>query len=562
MIGTEIEVDLLIKNARIVNVFTNEIIAGDLAIKDGKIVGIGSYKSKEYIDASNKFVAPSFIDSHVHIESAMVSPSQFAKSVIKRGTTTLIADPHEIANVCGLDGIRYILDATEEIPTDVYVMLPSCVPATEFETSGAILKAKDLKQLIDNERVLGLGELMDFVGVINRRADILDKIEIAKGKIIDGHGPMIAGKDLDAYVSAGVKTDHECSTVKEMIDRLRRGLYVQIREGSAAKNLAELVKGVTKDNLRRCLFCTDDRHPEDLIENGHIDNNVRLSIEKGVDPIDAIKMASLNAAECYGLKNVGAIAPGYMADLVIFQDLNDIRVETVFKAGKCVVDHGKVIVDFPEYADGRVMSKMNIRDIVSEDIQIKLSKSKVNVIGILKDQLITDLRQREVSLVDGKFEYGDDGISKVVLIERHTGKSSVMAALVEGYGIRCGAIGTTIAHDSHNLIVIGDNDKDILKCISKIKEMEGGIAISSSGKILSSLKLDIAGLMTTEDIEFVKERMEDMLNVARGLGVAEGVDPFMTLSFLALPVIPNVKITDKGLFDVINFKFIDIESDN
>lgn len=562
MIGTEIEVDLLIKNARIVNVFTNEIIAGDLAIKDGKIVGIGSYKSKEYIDASNKFVAPSFIDSHVHIESAMVSPSQFAKSVIKRGTTTLIADPHEIANVCGLDGIRYILDATEEIPTDVYVMLPSCVPATEFETSGAILKAKDLKQLIDNERVLGLGELMDFVGVINRRADILDKIEIAKGKIIDGHGPMIAGKDLDAYVSAGVKTDHECSTVKEMIDRLRRGLYVQIREGSAAKNLAELVKGVTKDNLRRCLFCTDDRHPEDLIENGHIDNNVRLSIEKGVDPIDAIKMASLNAAECYGLKNVGAIAPGYMADLVIFQDLNDIRVETVFKAGKCVADHGKVIVDFPEYADGRVMSKMNIRDIVSEDIQIKLSKSKVNVIGVLKDQLITDLRQREVSLVDGKFEYGDDGISKVVLIERHTGKSSVMAALVEGYGIRCGAIGTTIAHDSHNLIVIGDNDKDILKCISKIKEMEGGIAISSSGKILSSLKLDIAGLMTTEDIEFVKERMEDMLNVARGLGVAEGVDPFMTLSFLALPVIPNVKITDKGLFDVINFKFIDIESDN
>lgn len=551
--------DRVLKNCKVISVFTNEIIEGDIAIADGVIAGVGSYEGAEEVDLNGKYVSPSFVDGHVHIESSMVSPYQFSKQIVPRGTTAIVADPHEIANVAGLAGIEYILGATEDLPLDAYVMLPSCVPSTEHETSGAVLKAEDLNKLIGHPRVLGLGELMDFVGVVNGNQDIVDKISIAEGKIIDGHGPLIKDRELNAYVAAGVKTEHECSTLEEMKDRLRRGMYIQIREGTAARNLVELVKGLDKDNLRRCIFCTDDKHPEDLIHTGHIDNNVRLAIENGLDPIDAIKMASLNPAECYGLSGRGAIAPGYKADLIVFSDLKDIRVEKVYKDGILSAEDGKLLGEYEEHLDERTLSKVIIDDYTEDMVDLKLRTGDVNVIKLIDHSLVTSLAERKVDVKDGSFVYNkEEDISKLVLVERHTGKSTTFVALLEGYGIENGAIGTTIAHDSHNIIVAGDNDRDIVNCINHIKLMGGGIAISSGGEIEDCLELKIGGLMSTEDIETVNDKLTAMMKIARGHKVNEGVDPFMTLSFLALPVIPDVKITDKGLFDVVEFKFIDI----
>lgn len=557
--GGREKADTVLKNCRVISVFTNEIIEGDIAIADGKIAGVGSYDGLEEVDMEGRYVSPSFIDGHVHIESSMVSPYQFSKEIVPRGTTAIIADPHEIANVSGMAGIEYILDATESLPLDVYVMLPSCVPATEHETSGAVLKAEDLRKLIDHPRVLGLGELMDFVGVVNANSDIIDKLEMAGGKIVDGHGPLIEDMELNAYVAAGVKTEHECSTLDEMRERLRRGMYIQIREGTAARNLEGLIAGVDKDNLRRCIFCTDDKHPEDLIKTGHIDNNVKLAIKAGIEAIDAIKMATLNPAECYGLDDRGAIAPGYRADLIVFSDLNDIKIEKVYKDGVLSAEDGKLLEEYEEHIDERMLSRVNIDDYSEDMVDLKLKSGSVNVIKLLDHSLVTKLVERKVDVKDGSFVYNkDEDISKLVLVERHTGKSTTFVALLEGYGIESGAIGTTIAHDSHNIIVAGDNDRDIVNCINHIKIMGGGIAISSGGDIKECLELKIGGLMSTEDIESVNEKLDAMMKVAREHKVSEGVDPFMTLSFLALPVIPDVKITDKGLFDVVKFKFIDI----
>lgn len=557
--GGREKADTVLKNCRVISVFTNEIIEGDIAIADGKIAGVGSYDGLEEVDMEGRYVSPSFIDGHVHIESSMVSPYQFSKEIVPRGTTAIIADPHEIANVSGMAGIEYILDATESLPLDVYVMLPSCVPATEHETSGAVLKAEDLSKLIDHPRVLGLGELMDFVGVVNADSDIIDKLEMAGGKIVDGHGPLIEDMELNAYVAAGVKTEHECSTLDEMRERLRRGMYIQIREGTAARNLEGLIAGVDKDNLRRCIFCTDDKHPEDLIKTGHIDNNVKLAIKGGIEAIDAIKMATLNPAECYGLDDRGAIAPGYRADLIVFSDLNDMKIEKVYKDGVLSAEDGKLLEEYEEHIDERMLSRVNIDDYSEDMVDLKLKSGSVNVIKLVDHSLVTKLVERKVDVKDGSFVYNkDEDISKLVLVERHTGKSTTFVALLEGYGIESGAIGTTIAHDSHNIIVAGDNDRDIVNCINHIKIMGGGIAISSGGDIKECLELKIGGLMSTEDIESVNEKLDAMMKVAREHKVSEGVDPFMTLSFLALPVIPDVKITDKGLFDVVKFKFIDI----
>ncbi len=551
--------DLVIKNAKIVSVFTNEILEGNIGIKNGYIVGIGDYKGESEIDVSGKYVSPSFIDAHVHIESSMVSPSEFSKHILPLGTTTIIADPHEIANVCGLDGIEYILDSTENLPIDVYVMLPSCVPATDFETSGANLDSEKLKKYINHPRVLGLGELMDFPGVINGDEKIINKIGIAKDKIIDGHGPLIKEKELNAYVAAGVKTEHECSTKEEMIDRLRKGMYIQIREGTAARNLNDLVPYVTKDNLRRCLFCTDDKHPEDILSRGHIDNNVRMAIEKGIDPIDAIKMASLNTAECYSLKNLGAIAPGYLADLIVFNDINNIKVEKVFKKGKLVAENNKCTETFENIISNKVLSKVNIKDFKEKDIDLKLKSNKARVIEIIDHSLVTKLTEENVEIENNYFKITKNSdIKKIVLVERHTGKSTTSVALVKGFGIENGAIGVTVAHDSHNIIVIGDNDLDIVNCINRIKALGGGVVISSSGEIKEELALPIAGLMSEMPLEKVDEKLNIMMKISRDLNVSKGVDPFMTLAFMALPVIPDVKLTDKGLFDVVNFKFIDI----
>lgn len=555
----EEEAELVLKNCSIINVFTNEIINGDIAIHDGKIAGIGDYKGKKKIDLEGKFVSPGFIDGHVHIESSMVSPSQFARAIVPRGTTTIIADPHEIANVKGIDGIKYILDDSENIPLDVYIMLPSCVPATPFENSGANLRAEDLKELIDHERVLGLGELMNYPGVINGDDEVLDKIIMAEGKKIDGHGPLLEKGELNAYIASGVSTEHECSTVEEMKNRLRLGMYILIREGSAAKNLKELIKVVNKDNINRCLFCTDDKHPEDILKDGHINYNIKLAIKEGTDPIDAIKMATLNGAECYGLKDRGAIVPGYIADLVVIDNLEEFNILKVFKNGKLVGENYNFLSEINPIDTLKVKNSVNIGEITLKDLDIKLKSRIANVIKLHSHSLFTEKVEREVDLVDGKFTFGKENILKVAVVERHNKTGNIGLGLVENFGLEKGAIASTIAHDSHNIIVIGDNDEDILKAIKEIERIGGGITIVSDRKVVRSLPLAIAGLMSDDSLEYVNNEFKEMLNIAyEKLNVNSEIDPFMTLSFIALPVIPEIKITDLGLFDVKEFKFIDI----
>lgn len=563
MLNSKMKADLIIKNAKVIDIFQNRIIDGNIAIKDGLFIGVGDYEDGDkIIDAKGNYVSPTMTDGHVHIESSMVSPAEFLKCLVARGVSTIIADPHEITNVCGLDGIKYIIDEVKDLPVNVYIMLPSCVPATPFETSGAILKAKDYDEIIKDKHILGLGELMDFVGTVNRDKDIMDKIKLAKDNnmVIDGHAPMLSGKALDDYVLAGVNTDHECSTVEEMQEKIQRGMYIQLREGTAAKNLEELLKGVTPYNISRCFFCTDDRHPEDLLKDGSVDNNVRKAIKLGMEPLNALKMATINPVECYKLEKLGAIAPGYKADFFIFEDLEDIQAKEVFLSGEKIAENGKTIVDFPQKLSSKVLSKMKVNEVSSKDLNLKLNKNKVNVIQMQKDSLLTKKVVREVEIEDNHFKYSDDDIKKIAVIERHTGKSTIAIGLIEGYDIKNGAIGTTIAHDSHNMIVIGDNDDDMVCVINKIREMGGGMAISSNSEIIDCLKLDIAGIMSSDSIEDVENNMKRLLKNARKLGIKEGIDPFMTMGFMALPVIPEIKITDKGLFDVNNFKHIDIEA--
>ncbi|TCO75254.1 adenine deaminase [Marinisporobacter balticus] len=550
---------LVLKNCNIVNVFTDEIIYGDIAIEKDTIIGIGIYEGKEEIDMYEAYVAPGLIDGHLHIESSMLTPSEFSRAILPRGTTTIIADPHEIANVCGLAGIEYMIDESEKLPLSVYIMLPSCVPATSFENSGAVLNAKKLKTLVDHPRVLGLGELMDYPAVINGDEKILDKIHIVKDKLIDGHGPVISDKALNAYVVAGTKTEHECSTVEEMINRLRLGMYVQIREGSAARNLEVLLRGVTKENLRRCIFCTDDRHPEDILMHGHIDNNIREAIKGGLNPISAIKMATLNASECYGLKNVGAVAPGYKADLIVVDDLKKFNVKTVFKEGKCVAQNGKALFHVDKHLNPSVLNTMHMDKVDLEKLRVNVQTDIANVIKIFPHSLTTEKVVRKIQTENGAFKFHKQlDILKMAVIERHNKTGNIGLALVEDFKLKNGAIASTVAHDSHNLVVIGDSDEDMLLAINEIEKCGGGITICSSGKVLKTLSLPVGGLMSDMTIEEVHMNLKEMIEIAYGLGVNKEIDPFMTLSFLALPVIPQIKLTDMGLFDVTKFDFIEL----
>ena len=552
---------LVLKNARIINVFSHEIMTGDIAIDDGKIVGIGQYEGVLEYDIQGKYVAPGLIDGHVHIESSMVSPGEFARGIVPRGTTTIVADPHEIANVCGIDGIEYILRASEKIPLNVYIMLPSCVPATTFETSGANLGIKELGQFIGHERVLGLGELMDYPSVVSAEDTVLDKIIMSQGKIIDGHGPNIRGQELNAYAVAGIKTDHECSTMEEMKDRLNLGMYILIREGSAARNLEILIKGVTKENSRRCLFCTDDKHPEDILMGGHIDNNLRLAVKHGIHPITAIQMATINVAECYGLKNLGAIAPGYDADLIVLDDLEDFYVSMVFSKGIKVAEAQKPLFKINNHDYSKVTNTINMKEINKEDLEIKVKSDMVNVIKLLPHSLVTQKVERRINRKENVFQYNkEEDILKLAVIERHKATGNMGLGLVEGFKMKKAAIALTIAHDSHNIIVIGDNDKDMLVAIREIAKVGGGITIASEGDILKTLPLPIGGLMSNATMEEVNFQLRDMLDIAYNkLGVNKNIDPFMTLSFLALPVIPEIKLTDMGLFNVSDFSFIELD---
>jgi adenine deaminase len=478
---------------------------------------------------------------------------------VPRGITSIIADPHEIANVKGLDGIKYIIDESEKTPLDVYIALPSCVPATNFENSGAILLAEDLETLLNEETVISLGEMMDYPGVINADDKILDKLVLAKDMIIDGHGPMIKGKDLNAYVVAGVKTEHESSTIEEAEERLRLGMYILLREGSAARDLGNLISLVNKDNLRRFLFCTDDKHPEDLIREGSIDYNIRLAIQKGLDPIDAIRIATLNACECYGLKKKGAIAPGYKADLVVIDNLEEINIKMVFKDGMLVGQNNKPLFDPKPYIPEYMKNSVKIGDIKVKDLDLHINGKRANVIGIIPDSLVTEKLVLDVDSEDQIFKYADNDILKLVVVERHKGTGNIGIGLIKGFNLRYGAIGSTIAHDSHNILVVGDNDRDILLAIKELEDIGGGITLVNDGIVLKSLPLEIAGIMTGGDIDETNNTLKEMISIAYNvLNVNPKIDPFMTLAFMALPVIPKLKLTDVGLFDVEEFKFIQI----
>lgn len=554
----KVKAQLVFKNINVINVFTEEIYKADVAIHDGYIAGIGEYSGAVELDMEGKYICPGFIDGHVHIESSMVTPAEFARAVIPRGTTTVVADPHEIANVKGIAGIKYIMEGSENIPLDIFIMLPSCVPATPFENSGSVLKAEDLLELINHPKVLGLGELMDFPSVITCEKSIINKIVLAKNahKMMDGHAPGISGKELNAYILPGVRTEHECSTVEEAVERLRLGMFIMLREGSAARNVADLLPAVNDATLNRCLFCTDDRHPEDILNYGHIDNNIRLAVQKGFDPIKAIQMATINAARCYNLPNIGAIAPGYKANVVILNNLENIDIYQVYKKGRLIAENGKALFGIRSINDSKMRNSVNIKKLEENSLSIGDLDGEVNVIGLIPHSLLTNKLKLHVKGKDGAyFDSEGNRLLKIAVVERHHETGNIGLGLVKGMGLQKGAIASTVAHDSHNIVVIGDNDEDMLCAINHLENIGGGISIASQGEIIHCLPLPIAGLMSDLSLEEVDEKLKVMLDAAYSMGVSKEYDPFMTLAFLALPVIPELKITDLGLFDTLQYKF-------
>ena len=561
---------LLLKNGRVVNVFTGEVLQADVAVAGGLIVGVGEdYEAHETIDLGGRIVCPGFIDGHLHIESTMLTPYQFARAVVPRGTTAVVCDPHEIANVLGLDGIRYMLDASEELPLTVFAMASSCVPATHLETAGASLSADDLATLFDHPRVLGLAEMMNFPGVLFGVPDVLAKLEMAhaRGVPIDGHSPGLTGHDLQAYVAAGIRSDHECTQLEEAREKLRAGMYLLIREGTTEHNLAELLPVVTPENARRCILVSDDRHPADLMDKGHMDYSIRLAVRQGLNPVTAIQMVTLNAAERFRLWDRGAVAPGYRADLAILDNLENLNVEMVFSGGQLVAENGEMLpVRPPEavaapplrlcpwsFGPGQASVKVDWEGL---SLAIPIEGDRVRVIGVVEGQIVTEPLElpmkRESGLAVADVERD---ILKLAVIERHHATGNVGLGFVKGMGLRRGALASTVAHDSHNLIVVGTNDADMTAAARAVAKMGGGLATVSDGQVVGQLPLPVAGLMSEEPLETVRHAMDGLLAAAHDLG-SPLHNPFMTLSFLALPVIPTLKLTDKGLVDVNKFDFV------
>lgn len=559
--------DLVIKNGKIVNVFSEEIYEADIAIADSKIVGIGNdYHGEQEIDIKGAYLSPSFIDGHVHLESSMLLPSEFAKLVVPAGTTTVIADPHEIANVMGLQGISFMREATKALPMDVYMMLPSCVPATNLETSGVDLNSYDLALLIDAPWVLGIAEMMNFPGVIENDRSVLSKVKLGleKDKRIDGHSPHLSGKDLCAYVSSGVRSDHECTTPEEAVEKLRLGMSIMIREGTAAKDLEALVPLMKKYNTRKCMFVTDDRHPQDL--NGHICSMVKMAVDKGVSPIKAIQMASLNTAEYFKLSNLGAIAPGYKADLVVLDNLKDFNVQMVFKNGKQVAKNGNLTIDMKDIVTPPLRGSVNIKYLYKDELKIPAHADKIKVINVIENQLITKKSVEKARIIDG-FAQSDieNDILKIAVIERHRASGNIGLGFVKGFGLTSGAIASTVAHDSHNMIVIGTNDDDMYTAAVELVKSQGGKVVVKNGKILAKLELPIAGLISDKPAADVISQVAVLNNAVKQIN-CKIKDPFMSMAFLSLAVIPELKITDKGLIDVCSFKqtglFVEDEHNN
>ncbi|MFP4329916.1 MAG: adenine deaminase [Spirochaetaceae bacterium] len=558
--------DLLLENCRVLNVYTGEIEEASVAIDQGLIAGIGEYEADATRDLGGRYLIPGLIDSHVHIESSLLSPEQFALLVLPRGTTTVIADPHEIANVCGLEGIRYMIEAAKEAPLDVFFMLPSCVPATSFENSGAVLDADALASMIDDPAILGLGEMMDYPALLSGAPGALAKLAVAEeaGKPRDGHAPMVLGKELMGYRAAGITSDHECSTLEEMAERHRLGMRVLIREGSAARNLSTLVGGVNGTNASLCAFCTDDKEPADILAEGHIDHNLRLAVERGLDPVTAVQLATRFAAAGYELSDRGAVAPGLLADLAVVEDLEQFRVREVFKGGHLVADNGAPLFSVATPDRSKVSGTVNAPELSVSDLRLTINTPRARVIRVQPGSLITGEVIRSVERGDDRTVTIDEAgqLRKLAVIERHRRTGNIGLALVEGFGPFRGAMATTIAHDSHNLIVLGSNDEDMLEACEEIRRIGGGMAMTRDGEVLASLPLPVAGLMTNEPGEEVSRRMAELNRIAwEELGVSRAFSPFMTLSFLALPVIPNLKLTDIGLFDVGAFDFVPMEAE-
>lgn len=552
--------ELVLKNAKIVNVFTKSIEANDIAISDGIIVGIGSYEGENEIDLKGQYVAPGFIDGHVHIESSMLTPNNYALATIPRGTTSIIADCHEIANVAGKEGIDFMIESAKSTVQDVFMMIPSCVPSTSFETSGAILKARDIKKYTENPSVYGLGEMMDYQGVLEGDKDVLNKLEDYSQLTIDGHAPGLSGKDLNAYILSGVETDHECVEASELIEKVQRGMYVHLREGSQTKNLVDLLSGVSSAYYDRILLCSDDLHPSDILNVGHIDQNVRLAIKHGLDPIVAISMASINIARCYHLNHYGAIAPGYYADLVVFKNIKKIDINMVYKKGKLVAKDKQALFESRKIDPSKLLESVNI-NLNRINLDLTLKNQLVYIIGLVKNNITTKKIKASIILEKGLFlSKNNPGLLKLAVIERHHSSNNIGFGIVKDYGLSNGALALTIAHDSHNLICIGDNDIDMYKAIEKIKSIGGGIVLASEGHIIDFLPLEVGGLMSLNDGQYVQKKLLNLENEIRKLGVTNDIeDPFLQLAFLSLAVVPEIKVTDKGLFDVEKFQLIKLE---
>jgi adenine deaminase len=552
--------DLVLKNANVVNVFTGDVTPGDIAIHGSFIAGIGEYAGNEVIDLKGKYVSPSFIDGHVHVESSMVMPIQYARAVVPHGTGAVVADPHEIANVLGMEGILYMSKSMRGGPLEFYMMLPSCVPSTDLETNGVSLDFLDIRPLMTEHYVLGLAEVMNYPGVIYRDPSILEKIRVAlsMGKRIDGHAPELDGLDLNAYAAARITSEHECIDIEEARRKLARGMHIHIREGSTTKNLKALAPLIEPHTAELCSFVTDDRNSLDLITKGHIDSMIHDAIEYGVDPVLAIKVASLSTAKHYGLQYVGAVAPGYHADIVVLDSLEKINVEMVYKQGVLVARNGKMVEEFGVEKQPRLRRSVNIHYLEPEDFQVKARGERMNVIGTIPDQVITERLIEETKVEDGLVvpDIGRD-ILKVAIIERHNASEPRSVGFVKGLGIKEGAMVSSIAHDSHNIVAVATNDRDLIQATIQIVRMQGGIALAKDGKVIESLPLPIAGLMSDQTIEHVSERLKDLKTAAQKLGTPLE-EPFMAMAFLSLPVIPKLKITDLGLVDVDRFRLIDL----
>ena len=545
--------DLVLKNAAYVNVFSNEICHGDIAVAEGLIVGMGTYSGETEVDMAGKIVLPGFLDAHIHLESSLVNPTEFVKAVLPHGTTTVITDPHEIANVMGSDGIEYMLQATEGLPVDVRFMLPSCVPATPLDESGATLDYRAIDSFYDHPRVQGLAEMMNFVGIVAGDDQPVEKIVAAQAhhKKIDGHAPDLVGNDLNAYIAAGVYSDHECHDLKDAIAKLERGQFIMIREGTAARNLEALVPLLCDKYSERCMFCTDDKHPSDLLEKGHIDYIMKKAIALGADPITTVKVACHNAARYFLLNNRGAIAPGYLADFVVIDSFEHFHIEKVYKRGKLMVEEG-ILADFPApkvepYLTERAHSTFHLPILTAEDFTESRPRG---VLGMVMGEITTT----DAGYAD-HIDVEND-ILKIAVVERHKNTHHIGIGYIKGYGLRSGAVATSISHDSHNIIVVGASEADMAQAVNRIAELDGGIVVWNEGKSLAEVPLAIAGIMSDEPLVTVNAKLEGAKEEAFRLGVSRGVDPFMTLSFMALPVIPTLRVTTRGVFDVISQSYV------